>query len=154
MADPDVDDLAARLQRLEDLDEIRRLYVQYGRHLDDADFDAYAELFARDAELRVSKTLRGDNREEIKAAMSAGLGGTAGRVAHVIGTPRIELDGDHATGECQWMAVVTGPDDRPVITGVGRHFDELVREDGRWRFARRRGHADIPAAMTVRTGNE
>jgi 3-phenylpropionate/cinnamic acid dioxygenase small subunit len=154
MADRDANDLAARLQRLEDLDEIRRLYVKYGRHLDDADFDSYAQLFARDAKLRVSRTLRGDNREEIKAAMEAGLGGTAGRVAHVIGTPQIELDGDHATGECQWMAVVTGPDNAPVITGVGRHFDELVREDGRWRFARRKGHADIPAVMAVRTNND
>ena len=52
------------------------------------------------------------------------------------------------------MAVVTGPDNAPVITGVGRHFDELVREDGRWRFARRKGHADIPAVMAVRTNDD
>jgi hypothetical protein len=28
---------------------------------------------------------------------------------------------------------------------VGRHVDELVREDGRWRFAVRRGFVDVGA---------
>ena len=30
---------------------------------------------------------------------------------------------------------------------LGRHRDDLVREDGRWRFARRRGLVDIPSAL-------
>ena len=149
MAETDVA-LAARVQRLEDLDEIRRLYVRYGRLLDDADFAAYAQLFASDAKLRISKTMRGDTRDEIEAAMTQALGGTAGHVVHVIGTPQIELDGDHATGECLWMAVVRNADGGPMISGVGRHFDKFVREDGRWRFAERRGHADIPSALGVR----
>ena len=30
---------------------------------------------------------------------------------------------------------------------IGRHRDELVREDGRWRFQKRRGFVDIPSTM-------
>jgi len=42
--------LAARVQRLEDEDEIRMLLVNYGRSLDARDFAKYASLFAKDGE--------------------------------------------------------------------------------------------------------
>jgi len=38
----------ARLQRLEDIESIRRLLTDYGRDLDRRDFKAYSELFAAD----------------------------------------------------------------------------------------------------------
>jgi SnoaL-like domain len=40
--------LAVRVQRLEDLEEIRILLLDYGRFLDTRDFGAYSRLFARD----------------------------------------------------------------------------------------------------------
>ena len=45
------------------------------------------------------------------------------------------------------MLAVTEPTGYSGAPGVlvGRHVDELVREDGRWRFARRVGHIDIGA---------
>ena len=51
MADSNGDELGARLRRLEDLEEIRQLFVDYGHHLDRGDLDAYAALFTDDAEL-------------------------------------------------------------------------------------------------------
>ena len=42
--------LAARVQRLEDQEEIRMLLVDYGRSLDARDFVKYASLFAKDGE--------------------------------------------------------------------------------------------------------
>jgi hypothetical protein len=62
----------------------------------------------------------------------------------VLGSPSIDLDGDTASGECVWAAVSGSGDGAPGIL-VGRHVDELVREDGRWRFARRVGHIDVGA---------
>jgi hypothetical protein len=68
-----------------------------------------------------------------------GLGGF-----HIVSGPRINLDGDHATAEVMWTVIARDENDKPIVTLVGHHADELVREGGRWRFARRRGFMDIP----------
>ena len=142
-------ELSGRLQRLEDLEEIRRLYVDYGRHLDDCDPVAYTSLFARDAKIRLGPVLRADGREEIERAANKMLGNLAAgeekRSVHLIDTPRIELSGYTASGECVWAAIGRRTDGAEPSILVGRHVDELVREDGRWRFALRRGFIDIGA---------
>lgn len=137
--------LRARLQRLEDLEEIRQLYNDYGRHLDECDFTSYAQLFARDAKLRLGPTMRADGRDEIQRVMTEQLGANPPRsFIHLLGTPHIVLDGDAATGECLWAAIAKeGEDGRGRMTSIGRHVDDLVREDGRWRIARRRGFLDM-----------
>jgi ketosteroid isomerase-like protein len=146
------DALHARLRKLEDLEEIRRIYIDYGRNLDKLDFAAYAQLFASDAKLRLGPVARADGRDEIQQVMTAQLGGSPpGSFVHLIATPQIELDGDRATGECMWAALGGDADGRPVLTSVGRHVDELVREDGRWRIKLRRGLVDIPSVMPARS---
>jgi uncharacterized protein (TIGR02246 family) len=143
--------LAARLARLEDLAEIQQLYIDYGRHLDAGDAVAYAELFARDARLRLGPVLRADGRAAIEAAAATVLvAATSGdaRTVHVLGSPRITLDGDRATGECVWVAI-SQPTAGPAPVRVGRHVDDLVREEGRWRFARRVGHIDVGAVTAT-----
>lgn len=139
----------ARLHRLEDLEEIRRLYVDYGRHLDAGDAGGYASLFARDAKVRLGPVLRADGRAEIERAATDMLRRVreAGRSVHIIGTPAVELHGDTATGECVWAAVSEHDGATRVI--VGRHLDELVREDGRWRFLVRRGVIDVGSLPTA-----
>jgi uncharacterized protein (TIGR02246 family) len=140
----EIDRLRQRLQRLEDLEEIRQLYSDYGRHLDECDFAAYAQLFARDAKLRLGPTMRADGRDEIQRVMTGQLGANPPRsFIHLLGTPHIALDGDSATGECLWAAISRDGDGPGRMTSVGRHVDDLVREDGRWRFARRRGFLDM-----------
>ena len=42
--------LSARMQRLEDMEEIRTVLLNYGRYLDARDFGAYSRLFAKDGE--------------------------------------------------------------------------------------------------------
>jgi uncharacterized protein (TIGR02246 family) len=144
-ADAQLRALEARVRRMEDLEEIRRLYVDYGRHLDDGDAAAYAILFARDAKLRLGSVMRADGREAIEQAAAAVVtpsdDGPKGAV-HLIDAPRLELDGDTASGMCVWAAVSPDPDGVPRVM-VGRHVDELVREDGHWRFASRKGFFDV-----------
>jgi hypothetical protein len=62
------------------------------------------------------------------------------------------IDGDSATSEVMWTVVQRGSDGAPVVAMIGRHRDELVREDGRWRFRLRRGFVDIPSAMPTQAG--
>jgi uncharacterized protein (TIGR02246 family) len=148
-AESAVRELAGRLRRLEDMDEIRQLYIDYGRHLDAGDAAAYATLFAKDAKLRLGPVMRANGREEIErvaATVVTPAADGAARSVHVLSSPRVELagDGDTATGECVWTAISLAADGSPKVL-VGRHVDELVREDGRWRFARRAGLVDIGA---------
>ena len=67
------------------------------------------------------------------------------RSVHLIDTPRIELSGDTASGECVWAAIGRGTDGAEPSVLVGRHVDQFVREEGFWRFAVRRGFLDIGA---------
>jgi len=149
-ADPRTAELAElriRLHRLETLDEIRRLYVDYGCYVDEGNFAALASLFTHEAKLRITTAIRADGRAEIERVMTEVLGpNPRKRMVHVIGVPRIELDGERATGEALWMAVVNGPDGKPAVVSVGRHCDELVREDGQWLFASRQGVMDLPSS--------
>ena len=124
------------------MEEIRRLYNDYGRYLDAGDADGYVSLFARDGKVRLGPVMKADGRDQIREVAVQTVLQAAGESAHVIGTPRVELYGDTATGECVWAAVSVGPDGSSRVL-VGRHQDELVREDGRWRISRRRGVIDI-----------
>jgi hypothetical protein len=69
--------LSERLQHLEDLEEIRRLYIAYGRHLDDGNVAAYVALFSRDAKLRLGPVMRADGSAEIESAVTALLKSTS-----------------------------------------------------------------------------
>ncbi len=139
-------ELAARVRHLEDMDEIRRLYLDYGQHLDAGDVDAYAELFTQDAKLRLTPVLRADGRDEIRRVAESGVrpAHRGQGAVHVLGAPRIDLDDDRASGDCVWAAVSVADDGTPQIV-VGRHIDELAREDGRWRFSSRKGILDVGA---------
>lgn len=137
--------LEQRLRRLEDLEEIRQLFIDYGQHLDACNFAAYAELFADEGEVLLGPIGRARGRDEIRSLMERTLGGRQGASYHLITSPMIDLDGDRAQAVVMWTVIVRGADGQPALTMLGRHRDELVRERGRWRFLRRQGHIDIPS---------
>jgi uncharacterized protein (TIGR02246 family) len=139
------EELLARLRRLEDLEAIRQLFVDYGHHLDRGDLDAYAELFGEDGELLLGPMGRARGRAEIRALMGRATASSAGRSWHLVTNPIIALDGDRATAEVMWSVVVRAEDGKAVLSMLGRHRDVLVRNDGRWQFQRREGHIDVPS---------
>jgi hypothetical protein len=144
------DDLKARLRRVEDLLEIQQLFVDYGRHLDAGAFEDYAALFADDGEIFLGPLGRAKGPKEIHDLMSKNLEGRIGESLHIISSPRISLDGDHATSEVMWTVLRRNEKGLPVVEAVGRHRDELVRERGRWCFRKRKGYVDIPSALAGR----
>lgn len=141
------DDLAARVQRLEDLLEIHQLFIDYGLALDAGDFDAYSALFATDGEVLLGPMGRAKGRDEIKALMTKTLSGGVGSSFHIISSPQVQLDGDTATSQVMWSVVTHDDGGQARLTMLGRHRDDLVRENGEWKIARRRGYVDIPSAM-------
>ncbi len=141
------EELAARVQRLEDIMAIHQLFIDYGHALDAGDFDAYADLFAEDGEVLLGPMGRARGREEIKALMTKALSGGVGSSFHIISSPQVQLDGDRASSQVMWSVVSRDDNGRASLTMIGHHRDDLVRENGRWKFARRRGFVDIPAAL-------
>jgi len=149
-AGSDPGDIATRLRRLEDLEQIRRLFTEYKIVLDRHDFAAYADLFAEDGEFVAGPGVakgRAAIREMVEAMPSSGLLARApGDDYHVIVNPLIELDpgdSDRAHVELTWLYVVKGPDGAPKLAKLGHYNDTLIREAGRWRFLRREAPADI-----------
>jgi uncharacterized protein (TIGR02246 family) len=143
--------IEARVARLEDLEAIRRLLLDYRRHLDGKDFRAYADLFALDGEFIAGPggSIRAKGREDIFALVDGMRGSLltdeTGDDVHVAVNDRIDLDGDRATATSTWVYVLRGDGDVPDVAKVGRYDDLLTREDGQWKFLRREAPCDIPA---------
>ena len=138
--------LAARLQRLEDVEEIHRLLLDYGRFLDSRDLAAYSRLFAKDGEwVGGFGSARGPAGIQAFMEKNLGTGPNRGNTYHILSNFVIEVTGDSATAWSRWTFVTPGADGKPVISQSGRYDDTLVREDGRWKFKRRVASNDIPA---------
>jgi SnoaL-like domain len=139
--------LAARIQRLEDIEEIRVLLTNYGRFLDAHDLASYSQLFAEDGEW-VGGFGSAKGPAGIQAFMEKNLGpGPArkpGSTFHILANFIIDVDGDTATAWSRWVFVTTGPDNRPTPAMGGHYDDTLVRENGHWKFKRRVAVNDIP----------
>ena len=139
--------LAARIQRLEDIEEIRVLLTDYGRFLDAHDLVSYSRLFAKDGEW-VGGFGSAKGPAGILALMEKNLGpGPArkpGPTFHILTNFVIDVHGDTATAWSRWVFVTTGADNRPTPAMGGHYDDLLVREDGHWKFKRRVATNDIP----------
>jgi uncharacterized protein (TIGR02246 family) len=140
-------DLEQRVRHLEDLEEIRALLMEYRRALDAKDFRAYAALFARDGVFSAGP-MRATGPDAVLALVEGMVGSLltkrAGDDFHLLANVAIDLDGDRATSTSTWAYIVRD-DDTPVLAKLGRYEDELVREDGHWRFAHRRAPMEVPA---------
>ena len=139
------DDVHGCLHRLEDPEEIRQPFIDYGHHLDAGGVDAYGRLFAEDGELLLGPIGRARGPRAIAKLMAKVLACASTRSFHLVTNPIIRLDGDRATGEVLWTVIRPDADGKLVVAMFGRHHDELVRERGRWLFLRRRGQIDVPA---------
>jgi uncharacterized protein (TIGR02246 family) len=129
------DSLAARLQRFEDKAAIEAVLLDYGRYLDSRDFAGYASLFARDGQwIGGFGTVPA---AEIKAFMEKAMGTqNTAKNYHLLSNFVITVNGDTATAWSRWAFVVPGQQGA-TIAQVGRYDDELVRENGRWKFKKR-----------------
>jgi hypothetical protein len=150
---PPGDSTEARLRRLEDLEQIRQLFVEYKMVLDKQDFAAYGALFAADGEF-IATPEQGLQQAKGPAAIQALveampgslLGSEPGADFHVVVNPLIELDAadpDRAQAQVTWLYVVKGEDGAPALCKLGHYDDQLIREAGRWRFLRREAPTDI-----------
>ena len=144
------DSVAARLQRFEDKEEIQNLLLDYGRSLDARDFATYSSLFAKDGEW-VGGFGSVTGPANIKAFMEKNMGTqpNTAKNYHLLSNFVITVNGDTATAWSRWAFVVPG-ERGAAISQAGRYDDELVRENGRWKFKKRVASNDTagPRAAT------
>lgn len=63
---------------------------------------------------------------------------------HLFTNERIELDGDAATAISKGGWMVASAENQPVMSILATYEDRLVRQGGRWKFARREILGNIP----------
>ncbi len=141
-------DLAARVQRLEDLDEIRQLKAQYCLYADensDGAAQKFAALFTKDAIL--------DEGED--------LGVVRGRAAlfklhrhfwkglklnqHLAFSPTIEIKGDEAHGHWRLLQLIHSvlPEGERAFWACGQYEEVYSRTDEGWRIAHVKASVDF-----------
>jgi len=144
----ELDELRARVRTLEDREEIRNLIQAYRKTLDDRDLRAFSELFAADGTW-TGRSGTATGPEQIYSMLTATLPDNppapGSTLFHVNTDPAIEVDGDRATAFTFWMHVRRGEGDVPLVPTLGGYEDELIRENGRWRFQLRAAVPLIPA---------
>jgi hypothetical protein len=129
--------LTQRLQVLEDKEQIRTLLLDYGRHLDARDWDAFAALFAADGGAWNGGMGIARGQDEIRAMMistigldNTGSGASGVANLHWLGNEFIEVDGDSATALSKWIFFMTAPSGGPDAVFIGHYEDSLVRTSG------------------------
>lgn len=95
MSDLDLQTLAARIDRLESIEEIRMLPAKYALSLDMRDLDAHVNLFAPDIRISKEQVGRAPMKRWLDDTLRLQFTGTS----HHIGGHIIEFrDPDHAIG--------------------------------------------------------
>jgi len=128
---------------------IHELLVDYGSTLDARDFDGFAALFAKDG-VYVAGSGAGASGKDAGEMMRKVFAGNAMGFKepnfHVFFNEVVTLDGpDRAHATSMSFYVVPNEQNRPEPVLMARYHDDLVREDGKWKFARREVESLIPA---------
>ena len=138
---PAANDAESRLRRLEDLEEIRALRIEYGHRLDSKDFVGFAELFTEDGEL-VAPLGTAKGRPAITRALVDRLEAIPAGY-HYYSNTAIDLDGDRAAMRVMFAYLQPDAEQWPKAWLTG-HYDDTVRRDGeRWAFERVKITIDI-----------
>ena len=139
-----------RLQRAEDEIAIRRILIDYHWNMDMRDFDAYAALFARNGVWTSGGQVH-TGRAEIRKMMVGIFGEPKPdqpnrRSIEITTNPEITVDGDHAHARSRHLLIWRGTDGSPQPMLAGRYEDDLIRENGQWKIAKR---TDFPIMPTM-----
>jgi hypothetical protein len=141
----------AQLQELMDKQAIHELFMNYGRTLDSRDFAGFEKLFARDAEYGGGANMvKGPAaiRARLEAALKQNAAPAPGRDWHFFFNETVNVHGDDATAISMGAFFVRGENNKLESNSVAVYDDQVIREDGVWKFKRRRLGATVPASVT------
>jgi len=134
-------DIAARVQRLADRQEILDCLTRLARGMDRHDADLMTSAYHPDA-VDDHGTFRGPAAEFIEYVNGVnGVGGAHSRFPvhqHTLLNHSVDLDGDDAHAETYYLFAGELPAGGEILLMGGRYIDHLTRRNGQWRIAARR----------------
>ncbi len=137
-----IEDLEARIWLLEDIEEIRKLKATYCRLCDAGlgDVEIRDELvshFTEDArvDFGLGESSIFEGREGLEVFLGQVVPGAVSFCMHMVHNPRIEVDGDHATGDWYFEAPTTDAVSGRAQWMAGSYFEEYTRVAGVWKIA-------------------
>ncbi|WP_067440180.1 nuclear transport factor 2 family protein [Nocardioides jensenii] len=152
--------LEARLQTLEDTQEIAELIAGYGPLVDSGSADEVAAQWTEDGVYDVDEiTMVGRDQVRAMVHSSNHQGWIAGGCAHFLGPVKVTVAGDEAVAVCHSLMIVNrggsfeeSPDF--VVRRATAHHFELVRGTDGWLVARRTsrvldGRAEAPELLRL-----
>ena len=129
-----LEELAARITRLEDLEAIKQLKALYCEICDDDhNPDRIVEIFTEDGiwEGRGIGTARG--RDEIRALFE-NFQRMMSFSQHMTMNPRIEVNGESATGTWYFFGPFTFRDGNQAKWQATRYHEEYLKVEGTWKI--------------------
>jgi hypothetical protein len=156
----DADDLAARVQALEDVEAVKRCMYRYWRCLDHKLFDELPDVFAED--VRADYGMPGwgaEGRDQLVEFLHANESRDDYKVSHAGHNPEVDLTGPataHGLFKLHDWVVLGG---QTLMRGYGQYDVQFSKADGRWRiqtlllhYAYREEHHvyidNVPALLT------
>jgi hypothetical protein len=133
-----VEELAARLQQLEDERDIARLIASYGPLVDAGDADGVSALWAEDGSYDVEgwyMTSRADIHAMVSSDGHQGL--VAAGCSHFLGPVVMTVSGNTAVAVCESLVVVRRDNALVVWRAAANHF-QLTRGSGGWQISARK----------------
>jgi hypothetical protein len=137
-----IEELGARLQRLEDQLELQKLQAKYAHYLFTQRFDRIVdECFAKrfpevSVEFSDSGVYRGlDNIRALYAAFNATKGIPGFFILHMAVNPYIEIAADGQSARSHWLSPGAAGSATSASWIWGPYYVDYVKEDGAWRIA-------------------
>ncbi|HTY56039.1 MAG TPA: nuclear transport factor 2 family protein [Candidatus Binataceae bacterium] len=126
-------DLEERIQRIEDIEAIRKLKARYCAFCDNG-YDAHglAALFTEDAVWDGGAFGYFEGRKAIHDFF-AGISKRLSFAMHYVMNPLIDVEGDHATGRWYLFEPCTFDGSEPVW-GAAYYDDRYIKVGGVWKF--------------------
>lgn len=133
--------LEERIARLEDLEAIRNLKMQYASYCDQGyDPDGIGSLFVEDGVWEANAFGTYHGVEAIKGFF-ASVSGSIVWVLHYTMNPMIEIAPDGQSATASWLLLgpatmlrSDGSGERDAVLMAGSYRDTMVKQDGQWKF--------------------
>ena len=129
-----LEELAQRIQALEDAEAIKKLKARYTNYCDNGyDPDGIASLFTEDAIWDGGVFGKSVGREAIRKFFQ-GASKMLPFAIHYVMNPIIEVNGNTATGSWYLFQTCTFAEGNQAVWGAARYSEEYVKQGGEWKF--------------------
>ena len=121
-----------RLQRLEDIEAIKQMHLEYTYALMAMQYDRMLDCYAEDGVLELGGLNTAKGRQEIDGIFRNVMAKHSTlKDGHIISQPVITVDGETARGH--WLLFIFPPEPKGEWI-QGREETEYVKVDGRWKI--------------------